>query len=264
MSSTRAKAAQNILQLVANARLGCLHHTHYPQETSALVHHGKRHHSNDGSKSLYSLDLSVKCYNFRCMRVCVRDDQLYSAFWNRCDGWNWPWCQAVEIKTSTGCYRQERGQHSCFYASYLLHSLIILIIIIFREVAGSLKRNGVEFNIFDNVLCEPSDESMLQAVNFAKKGQFDCFIAVGGGSVIDTTKVDTLIQYLTLNILGCCSLFQQPGCWFFGFRSATLWPWNLAYKSHEAPDSCANQSDSLICNLLLPYFSCWNRERDYW
>jgi hydroxyacid-oxoacid transhydrogenase len=33
---------------------------------------------------------------------------------------------------------------------------------------------------------------MVQAVNFAKQGQFDCFIAVGGGSVIDTTKAAAL------------------------------------------------------------------------
>jgi hydroxyacid-oxoacid transhydrogenase len=52
-----------------------------------------------------------------------------------------------------------------------------------------LKRNGVEYRVFDDVLCEPSEKSMIQAVDFAKNGQFDCFIAVGGGSVIDTSKV---------------------------------------------------------------------------
>lgn len=43
--------------------------------------------------------------------------------------------------------------------------------------------------MFDQVLCEPSEKSMIEAVNYAKQGDFDCFIAVGGGSVIDTTKV---------------------------------------------------------------------------
>lgn len=76
--------------------------------------------------------------------------------------------------------------------------------VICSEVAGSFKQHSVEFSVFDDVLCEPSEQSMIRgerakcrqtmsrkfsAVDFAKKGGFDCFIAVGGGSVIDTCKV---------------------------------------------------------------------------
>ena len=80
----------------------------------------------------------------------------------------------------------------------------------FSEVAGSLRKNNVEYSVFDDVLCEPSDASMIKgwrayifsaiqarfsAVDFAKQGGFDCFIAVGGGSVIDTTKVNKPSAY---------------------------------------------------------------------
>lgn len=46
MTSIRAKAAQNILQLVGNARLKCPHHAQC--NTEALV--SRRQHSHDGSK----------------------------------------------------------------------------------------------------------------------------------------------------------------------------------------------------------------------
>ncbi|PAV72160.1 hypothetical protein WR25_00010 [Diploscapter pachys] len=62
----------------------------------------------------------------------------------------------------------------------------------FKETASSLKKYGVKFQVFDDVLIEPTDKSMLKAVEFAKNGRFDCFVAVGGGSVIDTTKTAAL------------------------------------------------------------------------
>ena len=39
---------------------------------------------------------------------------------------------------------------------------------------------------------EPSDESFLDAIAFAKERAFDAFVAVGGGSVIDTAKAVNL------------------------------------------------------------------------
>ena len=39
---------------------------------------------------------------------------------------------------------------------------------------------------------EPTDESFLDAINFAKAGDYDAFVAVGGGSTIDTAKAVNL------------------------------------------------------------------------
>lgn len=56
----------------------------------------------------------------------------------------------------------------------------------------SLKSSGVDFAIFDGVRCEPTDTSFLQAIEFATQGGFDAFLAVGGGSTIDTAKAANL------------------------------------------------------------------------
>jgi hydroxyacid-oxoacid transhydrogenase len=57
-----------------------------------------------------------------------------------------------------------------------------------RTVVESLERQRLGYAIYDRVRVEPSDESVLDAVAFAREGGFDAFVAVGGGSTIDTAK----------------------------------------------------------------------------
>ena len=61
-----------------------------------------------------------------------------------------------------------------------------------QTVADSLERQKIPFVVYDRVRVEPSDGSVLDAVAFARDGAFDAFVAVGGGSVIDTAKVVNL------------------------------------------------------------------------
>uniref|UniRef100_A0A914XZI3 Alcohol dehydrogenase iron-type/glycerol dehydrogenase GldA domain-containing protein n=1 Tax=Panagrolaimus superbus TaxID=310955 RepID=A0A914XZI3_9BILA len=63
----------------------------------------------------------------------------------------------------------------------------------FKEVANSLTKLGISFDVFDKVRCEPSEKSMQEAINFSRTKKYDLFIAVGGGSVIDTTKAAALL-----------------------------------------------------------------------
>lgn len=56
----------------------------------------------------------------------------------------------------------------------------------------SLKAAGVEFTLFDRVRSEPTDASFKAAIDCATSGQFDAFVAVGGGSTIDTAKAANL------------------------------------------------------------------------
>ena len=61
-----------------------------------------------------------------------------------------------------------------------------------RTVLESLETAGVEFALFDQISIEPTDRSFQQAAQFATEGRFDAYVAVGGGSTIDTAKAANL------------------------------------------------------------------------
>src|SRR5690348_4705182 len=62
------------------------------------------------------------------------------------------------------------------------------------RVAEQLGRFGIEAAVFDGVHVEPTDASLEQAIAYAKQtGPWDAFVAVGGGSSIDTAKAVNLL-----------------------------------------------------------------------
>ena len=56
----------------------------------------------------------------------------------------------------------------------------------------SLEEEGVIYTLYTDISIEPTDESFIDAIRFAEKYDFDGFVAVGGGSVMDTAKVVNL------------------------------------------------------------------------
>lgn len=56
----------------------------------------------------------------------------------------------------------------------------------------SLEKHCVRFRLFDRVRVEPTDDSFQEAIRFATEGEFDAFVAIGGGSTIDTAKAANL------------------------------------------------------------------------
>lgn len=61
-----------------------------------------------------------------------------------------------------------------------------------KETLDSLHKHGVQYSLFSDVVIEPTDKSFKRAIEFAKDGDFDAFLAVGGGSTIDTCKAANL------------------------------------------------------------------------
>jgi len=56
----------------------------------------------------------------------------------------------------------------------------------------SLQAADIDAVKFDQVRVEPTDVSFKEAIKFAQEGDFDGFVAVGGGSSIDTAKIANL------------------------------------------------------------------------
>jgi hydroxyacid-oxoacid transhydrogenase len=56
----------------------------------------------------------------------------------------------------------------------------------------ALRDAGLDAVLFDQALVEPTDASLQEAVRFAVDGRFDGYVAVGGGSSIDTAKAADL------------------------------------------------------------------------
>lgn len=61
-----------------------------------------------------------------------------------------------------------------------------------RAVADALTKAGVAFEVFSEVGVEPTDESLQVAIKYCRERRFEAFVAVGGGSVIDTAKAANL------------------------------------------------------------------------
>src|SRR4051812_19586482 len=62
------------------------------------------------------------------------------------------------------------------------------------RVAEQMAGFGVEAHVYDGVRIEPTDASLQRAIDWAREhGPWDAFVAVGGGSSIDTAKAVNLL-----------------------------------------------------------------------
>jgi hydroxyacid-oxoacid transhydrogenase len=61
-----------------------------------------------------------------------------------------------------------------------------------QQVREALEAEGIEYQVYTGVRVEPKDSSIKEAINVSKPYQPDLFLAVGGGSVIDTAKLMNL------------------------------------------------------------------------
>lgn len=78
-----------------------------------------------------------------------------------------------------------------------------------KAVLNSLTKNNIKFCLYDRVRVEPTDKSFMDAIQFAKKETFDAYVAVGGGSVMDTCKA--------ANLYAC-----SPGADFLDYVNAPI------------------------------------------
>ncbi len=63
-----------------------------------------------------------------------------------------------------------------------------------QRIVDQIRAAGLQAAVFDQVHVEPTDESLLLAIASARdSGPWDAFVAVGGGSAIDTAKAVNLL-----------------------------------------------------------------------
>jgi hydroxyacid-oxoacid transhydrogenase len=76
----------------------------------------------------------------------------------------------------------------------------------------ALRSQGIEAVLFDRVHIEPTDVSFKEAILFATDGQFDGYVAVGGGSTMDTAKAADLYATYPADFLTYVNQPIGQGC----------------------------------------------------
>ncbi len=68
-------------------------------------------------------------------------------------------------------------------------------------VVEALRAANISFEIFDRIGVEPTDRSFREAIEAATADSFDSFVAVGGGSTMDTAKAANLYATYPADLL---------------------------------------------------------------
>ncbi len=63
------------------------------------------------------------------------------------------------------------------------------------HITDMLDRANISWSLFADTVPEPTDDVVIAGANIIEKGNFDCVIALGGGSPIDTAKAMTLLAH---------------------------------------------------------------------
>ena len=64
---------------------------------------------------------------------------------------------------------------------------------IIEPLEKTLTKMQIKYKVFSNTMPEPTAESIKEGVNVIKNGSFDCIIAFGGGSPIDSAKAMSIL-----------------------------------------------------------------------
>ena len=84
-----------------------------------------------------------------------------------------------------GALMADRG---CRKVAFITDAIILKLGLADAALAG-LKKAGVEVWLFSDVVADPPQELILEAVEQAKSEQVDGVVSVGGGSSMDTAKL---------------------------------------------------------------------------
>ncbi|KAH8918672.1 alcohol dehydrogenase [Atractiella rhizophila] len=80
----------------------------------------------------------------------------------------------------------------------------------FKLALESLDKQGISYKVYDQVKVEPSLESWTRAIDWVRGERVDAFLAIGGGSVMDTCKVANLFSVYPEPEFGLLDFVNRP------------------------------------------------------
>jgi alcohol dehydrogenase len=90
--------------------------------------------------------------------------------------------ELAPVLQSMGCYRP------------LIITDEMMVQLKYIELIGQgLTDSGIHYDVFDETVPEPTVVSILAGVELAAKGDYDCLVAIGGGSPIDSAKAISIL-----------------------------------------------------------------------
>ncbi len=158
--------------------------------------------------------------------------------------------QPQKIVFGTGCTAQfcEEYLKMGFKRLFILTAPPIVPLI--RPMVDKLTAEGVNIEIFDHILAEPSVTDFKNILEVARHFKADSVIGVGGGSVLDVTKlVAALIDsdQQVEDLLGT-GFVKKRGCWF------ACMPTTAGTGSEVSPNAILlDERDKLKKGIVSPY-----------
>jgi len=158
--------------------------------------------------------------------------------------------QPQKIVFGTGCTAQfcEEYLKMGFKRLFILTAPPIVPLI--RPMVDKLIGEGISVEIFDHILAEPTVTDFKHILAIARKFHADSVIGVGGGSVLDITKlVATLIdsEQQVEDLFGT-GFVKKRGCWF------ACMPTTAGTGSEVSPNAILlDERDKLKKGIVSPY-----------
>lgn len=158
--------------------------------------------------------------------------------------------QPQKIVFGTGCTAQfcEEYLKMGFKRLFILTAPPIVPLI--RPMVDKLTAEGVSIEIFDHILAEPSVSDFKNILEVARHFKADSVIGVGGGSVLDVTKlVAALIDSdQQVEDLFGTGFVKKRGCWF------ACMPTTAGTGSEVSPNAILlDERDKLKKGIVSPY-----------
>ena len=158
--------------------------------------------------------------------------------------------QPQKIVFGTGCIETFTEDYKKMGAQRLMVLTAPPILPLIEEPLASLKAAGVSIEIFQNILAEPTVNDFKAILQVARDFKADSVVGIGGGSVLDVTKLVAAFINSDQQVEDCfgTGLIKAKGLWF-----ACL-PTTAGTGSEVSPNAILlDERDHLKKGIVSPY-----------